>query len=79
MNFGRSHYAVLPSSLAILNAPVAASDNSLLFITTAPDDIVCLDAVTGALVWTVDDRDSFLAEPKYSDQRNVLYTISVRL
>lgn len=65
-------------------SPVLSDDNSLVFITGASDEVYCVEADSGRLLWAHDGgfRVNYFARPVFrnrSDQDGVLYTISVSI
>lgn len=65
----------------IETSPVVSTDNSLLFITGASDEVYCVEADSGRLQWAHDGGDRrYVARPVFrspNEGDGVLYTISV--
>ena len=60
---------------------MVSADNSLVFVTTTTDGIVCLDADSGRVVWRFAESVSgYLTEAKFREvdgEPSVIYAISV--
>ena len=70
---------------ALLNAGTISSDNRHLFLSGASNELFCLDALSGDIIWVDTDGDStFMTELHLSNPANdidggSLYAIEVRL
>jgi len=66
--------------VVIPTAPVLSADEERLFVVTARNETVCLDAKTGTRLWKATMRNSspLLAEPRASPDNKRLYAIMSR-